>query len=152
MSNKRTLHKKPKPGSTKQLTPRAAITMEQRESSAQTPWQAKLLIPQYGVAIPFEVSDGITLGRTFTGTSEFPHMDLSTYAAHKHGVSRRHAVIRMRSDFLSVYDMGSTNGSFLNGYKLMPFVDVPLEDEDVLELGNLKLQVRLIAQVAQGVG
>lgn len=56
--------------------------------------------------------------------------------AHDSGVSRRHALFLLRPDQgLSVRDLGSANGTQLNGAELLPGVATPLKDGDVLAVG-----------------
>jgi len=52
------------------------------------------------------------------------------------GVSRRHAVLLLGADrSLSIRDLGSANGTQLNGAELVPGVTTPLKDGDVLAVG-----------------
>lgn len=54
-------------------------------------------------------------------------------------VSRKHAAIEMYGDKVVVKDMGSTNGTFLNGFGVkMAFV----KDGDEVQVGNTVLKVR----------
>jgi hypothetical protein len=52
------------------------------------------------------------------------------------GVSRRQAVLVNRPDTgLTVRDLGSANGTQLNGVELVPGVDTPVKDGDILAIG-----------------
>jgi pSer/pThr/pTyr-binding forkhead associated (FHA) protein len=52
------------------------------------------------------------------------------------GVSRRQALlIRLPGGGLAVRDLGSANGTQLNGTELVPGVDTPLSDGDSLAVG-----------------
>lgn len=68
-------------------------------------------------------------------------VDLTLYGAPELGVSRQHMVIIMREDGVSVKDLKSTNGTFLNGYSLNPLQTYRLRHGDRLSLGRLILQV-----------
>jgi pSer/pThr/pTyr-binding forkhead associated (FHA) protein len=59
-------------------------------------------------------------------------------------VSRHHAVIAWEGDQARVMDMGSTNGTFLNGEKLAPYEYLPLKSGDRLDLGTGEDAVRLV--------
>jgi hypothetical protein len=51
-------------------------------------------------------------------------------------VSRRQAVLTQQPDgSLTVRDLGSANGTFLNGKPLTPGVDTPVQDGDVIGIG-----------------
>jgi len=53
-------------------------------------------------------------------------------------VSRRHAEFRVEGDRVTLQDLGSVNGSFVNGQRLRG--DVVLKDGDLVALGNLLLK------------
>ena len=50
-------------------------------------------------------------------------------------ISRRHFQVRFESDVFYISDLGSTNGTYLNGNKLNPNEDHILRDGDVVGLG-----------------
>ena len=50
-------------------------------------------------------------------------------------VSRRHFQVRFESDVFYISDLGSTNGTYLNGNKLNPNEDHILRDGDMIGLG-----------------
>ncbi len=79
------------------------------------------------------------LGRTVPEDGQ--GIDLSPYQAVDLGVSRQHAKLTRQSATIMVQDLGSTNGTFLNGQKLMPYQPRVLRNEDVLSLGRLELRV-----------
>jgi pSer/pThr/pTyr-binding forkhead associated (FHA) protein len=58
-------------------------------------------------------------------------------------VSRRHAVIRSLDGGLETEDLGSTNGTTLNGEPLEPGTPRPLEQGDRLAFGGVELVVSL---------
>jgi FHA domain-containing protein len=55
-------------------------------------------------------------------------------------VSRRHAEIRLRLGRYTLYDLQSTNGTFVNGRRIAEMV---LSDEDRVTIGGAELVVRL---------
>jgi hypothetical protein len=56
--------------------------------------------------------------------------------ANDHGVSRRQALLVRRPDGgLLVRDLGSTNGTQVNGVDVLPGVDVPVKDGDRIAIG-----------------
>ncbi|MEK6328021.1 MAG: FHA domain-containing protein [Actinomycetota bacterium] len=61
-------------------------------------------------------------------------------------VSRRHATIRALDDTLAIEDLGSTNGTFVNGQRLTGVS--ALKDGDVIKMANSTLRVE--AQVDAG--
>ncbi len=76
------------------------------------------------------------------GPSGFPpDVDLSDVFAFEAGVSRQHAMIHVRANGVFVEDLGSTNETVHNGYRLMPEQWYPLRDGDELRLGAIILNV-----------
>jgi hypothetical protein len=54
-------------------------------------------------------------------------------------ISRRHAVILVKGEEYQFQDMGSDNGSLLNGKRLEPAIHYPLKDGDVIEIEKRQL-------------
>lgn len=81
----------------------------------------------------------LVLGRQIDDT--VPDVDLTPYDAQNLGVSRRHAKLTRESATVMVQDLGSLNGSFLNGQKLLPYQPRVLRNEDELILGRMVLRV-----------
>jgi pSer/pThr/pTyr-binding forkhead associated (FHA) protein len=70
-----------------------------------------------------------------------PDLDLTGYQAYEGGVSRLHATLKIEKVGITVTDLGSANGTRLNGKKIPPHTPQPLENGDILALGKFKVQV-----------
>ena len=57
------------------------------------------------------------------------------------GVSRRHATISYRDNWLILIDHNSTNGTFLNGHRLVPEQPRVIRDKDTIRVGGIILHV-----------
>jgi len=68
-------------------------------------------------------------------------VDLSPYNAYGSGVSRLHAVLKLFQDQIVIADLGSSNGTYLNGSRLKPYAETPVSHGDVINLGKFKIQV-----------
>jgi hypothetical protein len=77
------------------------------------------------------------LGRTDAASTQQPDLDLTPYGALEAGVSRIHAAITRSEDTLTLVDMGSVNGTHLNGQRLIPDQPRVLRDGDEIRLGRL---------------
>ncbi len=84
------------------------------------------------------------LGRSTPGQTVVPDIDLTPYKAYDNGVSRLHAAVRISEDGrATITDLGSSNGTRLNGLKIPPNIPQPLSEGDRVLLGKLALRVQL---------
>lgn len=79
-----------------------------------------------------------------TSTARNPDVDLSPYDAMEMGVSRQHIAITWKNDLIYVVDIGSTNGTMLNGQRLLNGIARLLRDGDELIIGHLPVRVRFV--------
>jgi hypothetical protein len=96
-----------------------------------------------GQVLPLSERSEFTLGRISEGQPIMPDIDLSPYQAYANGVSRLHAVIKREGNQVLLMDLGSSNGTYVNGKRLNPNVEQNLKNGDVVALGKLKIQVLL---------
>lgn len=83
------------------------------------------------------------LGRRDPATGALPDVDLTPFAGYRMGVSRRHSLIRLTEKrTLEILDLGSANGTMLNGRRLEPHHPELLHDGDRAKLGEITLLVR----------
>jgi pSer/pThr/pTyr-binding forkhead associated (FHA) protein len=55
-------------------------------------------------------------------------------------ISRQHCLLRVAADSVHIRDLGSTNGTLVNGERVRE--ERPLEDGDLVQLGPVVLQLR----------
>jgi pSer/pThr/pTyr-binding forkhead associated (FHA) protein len=79
------------------------------------------------------------IGRTVNDV--LADVDLTPYNAMDMGVSRRHVKLTRLLETIMVQDLGSVNGTYLNGQKLVPNQQRVLRNNDELRLGRLVLRV-----------
>ncbi len=94
-----------------------------------------------GQILPLTDRRELTIGRISEGQTILPDVDLSAYKAYEKGVSRQHISIKKTDQGFFVTDLGSVNGTQLNGKKIIPGQAIPLSNEDILTLGKLKIKV-----------
>jgi pSer/pThr/pTyr-binding forkhead associated (FHA) protein len=68
-----------------------------------------------------------------------PDVDLNLFEARDKGVSRRHCALVQYQGVLHVVDLGSVNGTFVNGTRLTAETPYPINPGDELRLGTLDL-------------
>jgi hypothetical protein len=96
-----------------------------------------------GQVLPLSVRNEFTMGRISEGQPIMPDIDLSPYQAYAAGVSRLHAVIKRDGNRVIFIDLGSANGTYINGKRLTPNVEQVLNHGDIIALGKMKLQILL---------
>ncbi len=94
-----------------------------------------------GQVLPLSSRSEFTMGRISEGQPIMPDIDLSPYQAYAAGVSRLHAIIKRDGERLIFMDLGSANGTYVNGKRLTPNVEQLIHHGDIVALGKMKLQV-----------
>jgi hypothetical protein len=85
--------------------------------------------------------DRITIGRGNPDSNEKIDLDLMAHGGREKGVSRLHAILYRVGSMLSIIDLGSTNGTYRNGMRLLPNQPRVLIDGDELCLGNMLFHI-----------
>jgi pSer/pThr/pTyr-binding forkhead associated (FHA) protein len=107
------------------------------------PLGVRLHIGESGRQVEASLTKAIHLGRLDPASDVFPEIDLSEDGGLEKGVSRRHARILKREGTVVVEDLGSINGTFINGKRLAPYLPEALHDGDQLQLGKMLIEVEL---------
>jgi hypothetical protein len=94
-----------------------------------------------GQVLPLTSRNEFTLGRISEGQPIMPDIDLSPYQAYAGGVSRLHAIIKRDGERILFMDLGSANGSYINGKRLQPNAEQYINHGDIVALGKLKMQI-----------
>lgn len=96
-----------------------------------------------GTRLTLPASDQLLIGRSLTSDLQQTSVDLSPFGAREKGVSRRHIKVVDRDRLIYVADLNSSNGTWLNGRRLIAYNEYLLHDGDELRLGLLKIRVSL---------
>lgn len=105
-----------------------------------------------GLALYFEITgsetlmrvtlvDEITVGRGDQHAHQVPELDLSRHAGYQLGVSRIHACIRLRDQHLEILDLGSKNGTKVNGIPVDTETPTRLKHGDEVMFGRMTLRL-----------
>lgn len=111
----------------------------------------KTLTPSHAVRIqmenrePFTVypNPEIILGRNDPISGAMPDVDLTPYGGLHKGISRYHASLQIREDKLYLLDLGSRNGTFLNGQRLVANRPYLVHSGDEVCLGRIVMHIHL---------
>ncbi|WP_376790029.1 FHA domain-containing protein [Thermoflexus sp.] len=105
------------------------------------PQRLVLQVLSSGRRVVLRPDQEVLVGRLDVGRGIFPQVDLTPDGGLEGGVSRRHARIFFQGDRFYIEDLGSTNGTYLNGSRLEPYTPHPLGDGDELRLGQILIRV-----------
>jgi hypothetical protein len=121
------------------------------EMKAAKDWPTGELLAPESKSVRFEIfdeilivsiNDSLILGRASSiAGDEMPAVDLTPFGAGEFGVSRLHLRIKRRGALLYVADLGTTNGTLLNGRPLFAHTERLLRDGDELFLSHLRMKV-----------
>jgi CheY-like chemotaxis protein len=106
------------------------------------PWVIELRVVGTATTIQVQVNENMLIGRGDPQNDIRPAVDLGPHGGQSKGVSRKHAVILVKDNRINIKDMGSVNGTRLNGSFLAPDHEYRLRHNDEIEIGQIKLQVR----------
>jgi hypothetical protein len=88
-----------------------------------------------------EISNQAILGRYTPNSTSQPRVDLTRYRAQERGVSRMHAIIKRTPTGFVLQDLGSSNGTWLNGVRLAPYIPSPLKSGDHFQLSQIDIEI-----------
>ncbi len=80
------------------------------------------------------------LGRRVKSSEEVIDIDFEPFEGYGKGVSRIHAKVTISEDIVTITDLNSSNGTYLNRKRLMPAKSYTLSHGDIVSLGSLILQ------------
>lgn len=107
------------------------------------PWVVELRIAETPISARLEVEKALVIGRSDVATETYPDLDLTPYGGMNKGVSRQHALLKADARQLTLVDLSSTNGTFVNGLRLRPELPFRLRHGDTIHLGRLRIEVHL---------
>jgi hypothetical protein len=88
------------------------------------------------------INGTLTLGRK-SASGSLNLFDLSSFDAQELGVSRNHARLqRAAGSILQITDLGSSNGTYINGERIQPHTPYQIYNGDEIRLASLTIQIR----------
>jgi pSer/pThr/pTyr-binding forkhead associated (FHA) protein len=81
------------------------------------------------------------LGRFEPDRRQPDELDLSPYGASERGVSRFHAQLSFKNNQVFITDLQSTNGTYVRGVKVVPYVPTRVCKGDEVRLGRFPFQI-----------
>ena len=119
------------------------VSDEQQPIEQAGPLKIRFKVLDNGREIEAILTKSILIGRIDSSSDIFPEVDLTEDNGLEKGVSRRHARIRSQEGTVVIEDLGSINGTFINGRPMAPYLPEILHDGDQLQVGHLLVNVEL---------
>ena len=88
-------------------------------------------------------------GRVQEDNESAVDFDLNPFGAYSSGVSRVHAQLNREEDTLTLTDLGSTNGTTLNGRRLQPQQNYAVHNGDEIRFGKLVVSIRFVSRQSE---
>jgi len=125
-------------------TPVSGEPMPEREPSPNTTqlttaWRLTFKIGDKMTKV--SIAEKMALGRATDEEDDDIDFDLTPHGAYHYGVSRRHAIISLIEGFLYIEDLGSTNGTRINGFQLTSHQQYRLRDGDEVEFARMRVHI-----------
>lgn len=108
------------------------------------PWVVEFRVAGTTAIIRSQVRELMLLGRTDANKGIFPEIDLGEHNGQHMGVSRQHAQLIARDNRITIEDLGSSNGTFLNGKLLVAHQPYRVREGDSIKLGRMELLVNFV--------
>ena len=104
-------------------------------------WRIQFKIGDQKKTLPLK--SRITVGRAVDSddTADEINFDLTPFGAYHFGVSRHHSVMTLSDGYLYLEDLGSTNGTRINGFQLTANQKYRLRDGDEIEFARLRSNI-----------
>lgn len=112
-------------------------------TSSEAVWRVRFeLSYDPAVALDLELTSDVAIGRALNAPDIVPLFP--TLDTEQLGVSRKHIKLRPTHSTLYLIDLGSTNGTQLNGHPIGEHLPYPITNGDLISLGRLEVIVRIV--------
>lgn len=122
-------------------TQRPDLDDTKRFNQAGVPETIAVVMPD-GVELKLKTTQDIIIGRRPRAEDPPVTVDLQHYDAHRMGVSRHHAMLKVSKGTLILVDMGSVNGTFVNGHRARPANRYAVYHGDEIRVGRITLLLK----------
>ena len=126
--------------------PDDALPMADRDPQPNAPmltagWKVVFKVGDKKKELP--ITKHIMIGRAVESDSKAGEInfDLTDFGAYHFGVSRNHATLTFNDGYVYLEDLGSTNGTRINGFQLTANQKYRLRDGDEIEFARLRTDI-----------
>ncbi|MCU0519769.1 MAG: FHA domain-containing protein [Anaerolineae bacterium] len=116
---------------------------------ATAPWAApvvtgRLVVQATGALLPLPPGKlELLIGREDPISGIYPDVDLTDHGGDEGGVSRKHARLAVQGGQFAIEDLGSVNGTFVNGVRLAFGEKCLLSNSDQIKIGRVLLVLQV---------
>jgi len=110
------------------------------------PWVIEFRIIGTPAVLRIPIQEEMLIGRLDAKNGVFPDIDMNNYNGQHMGVSRRHARLRAKDNRITIEDLGSSNGTFINNKMLIMKQPYRIREGDKITFGKLELQIHFLVK------
>jgi len=122
-------------------TPPPPPTVEHNRITLDEEQQLTFIIPSSRQRLTVPLREQIQVGRADADNDFYPELDLTDYGGGQKGVSRHHAIIEASTSGIALIDLNSTNGTYLNSFRLSGKRPYIIKDGDEIRFGDLLIHI-----------
>lgn len=100
-----------------------------------------IIIPSCRQRLILPLRENIQVGRADEEGDFYPDLDLTEYNGGQKGISRHHAVFEASESGVVLIDLDSTNGTYLNNFRLPGKRPYLVKDGDEIRFGELLVHI-----------
>jgi ribosomal protein L40E len=112
-----------------------------RKKTGELVRQIALWVRNEPKPVLIDIGRGHVLGRRTSASDPPDLVDLTEYGAYRLGVSRRHSQFECTEAGCIVIDLGSSNGTWVNGLRLEPYQPAHVKSGDRINLGRMEFSI-----------
>ncbi|MEK9164017.1 MAG: FHA domain-containing protein [Chloroflexota bacterium] len=129
-----------------QIQREQAALADPPDSRPTAPAAGEIIVKIHGLGEQLRLTGQTSylLGRADPRQQVIPDADMGPFGGQHMGVSRRHATLQHDAAGVTLTDLGSANGTMVNGRTLEASETVHLKDGDEITLGRLVLNVYFV--------
>jgi pSer/pThr/pTyr-binding forkhead associated (FHA) protein len=119
------------------------IPAETEAENGPVSFKLRLRIEDAGATLAVTLTDEAIIGRRDAESNEAPDIDLTSLGGYQRGISRNHAALHVQDNQVCLTDLGSHNGTYLNGHRIPTRQTALVSDGDEMRLGQVVLHITI---------
>mgnify|MGYP001024938547 CR=1 FL=1 len=117
------------------------LPLEHTRVALETYKLLTIIIPSCRERLILPLKESVEVGRSDEDSNFYPELDLTAYNGGQKGISRHHAVFEASESGVVLIDLDSTNGTYLNNFRLPEKRPYLVNDGDEIRFGELLVHI-----------